>query len=387
MDTHRHQRGAGLLAACLLSCGAFLLGIWAAWPPVAQGMAVWRDPVPRGLVLAVGAACAVTALAWRRMRLELLLAAAAASGTFAIALCLVAWPQRETSVAAPVPTDIPVEYTVVNTGPDRETVSSSYRDQRNGFRFTPGSQWRDKCGEEFDITAVIDEEGWRRVPDVRPRVVLLGCSFTIGVGVADDQTYAAHLSRALDERYRVVNAAGAAWGTANAAVNCEDELAKPAPVAAVLYGFIAHHAVRNYLSESWHRTFGGGFPFFELNDGRLEYQGLRLHSDCHAPDDGRTVQKQTEITQALIQRMDEMCRDRGVRFFVVGLPEKILVANEVICEWLPATSVGFIDLRQAIGEQRDCFYPIDGHPNPKWHRQVGDALAASEQLKFLREPE
>ncbi len=62
--------------------------------------------------------------------------------------------------------------------------------------------------EVFDVTVSFNDRGFRitpQYPNARIGVVLLGCSFTEGVGVEDAQTYAYRLGELLGENYQVYN--------------------------------------------------------------------------------------------------------------------------------------------------------------------------------------
>lgn len=257
----------------------------------------------------------------------------------------------------------------------------------------PGSLGYHLRRGEFAVRYTFDDEGFRRVPPPatrqgdeaeapRPVVLVLGCSFTFGLGVADDATYAAQLQRAWPD-YRLVLRARPGWGTTQAVLALDDWLEKQPPPAAVAYGWIDHHSQRNWRRRSFHgqraQPLGGTpFPCFELRGGQLVYAGLLPPQRATAPDDGATVEQETRLSVALLGRLAERCRERGIPFWVWEL----VAPDSGPHPALAAAEAAGVEVFHLGGVSND-YFPRDRHPRPGWHRAMAAAIAADGRTQFL----
>jgi hypothetical protein len=83
-----------------------------------------------------------------------------------------------------------------------------------------------------------------------PEVAVIGCSFTYGWGVDDDQAYPALAARKRRE-LRFVNLASPGYGTYQALLALKQRYATRPPPRAVVYGLVDHHADRNVATARW----------------------------------------------------------------------------------------------------------------------------------------
>lgn len=237
---------------------------------------------------------------------------------------------------------------------------------------------------DYRVKYSFDEEGFRRTPTPsHPAgdVLMLGCSQTFGIGVNDEEPYPYLLATRYWPRLRVINRGFPGWGTPEAHLVLEDFLQGDAQLAAVCYGWIDHHLVRNWLRKSWHSAkipWGGRLPYFELEQGQLVYHGLTDPQQAQAPESDATGQHEEAVSVALLQDMDRLCRRRGIPFFVLALTTRYPTPNHVI-ERAKDAGVSVVDLRA----MREPFFAHDCHPVPAWHAEVARRLAADPRLAFL----
>jgi len=227
----------------------------------------------------------------------------------------------------------------------------------------------------FHVRYHIDGQGHRitRGGYDRPKVLFLGCSFTFGHGVEDEEAYPALLGEHFTP-YKMVNAAAPAWGTVQAYLKLEQQLALYDDVDLVVYGFINHHLQRNYLRKEWLDRIGLGRknPHLEVRDGKLEHLGLSDPEQDGIADDNLLAIKEKELTLALLAAMQAACETRQIPFLVVNLPED--GAADFKTEILSVVGPDrFLDLRSEM-DFPAIQLPIDGHPNAEGHRQIAKLL-------------
>ena len=278
-------------------------------------------------------------------------------------------------------------------------------DPELGWQLRPG-HWRYgpyvPGGELVEVTISNDrtrrtrpEEPAGRAPG-RPEVLLLGCSFTFGWGVSDDETYAWGV-QALRPDLDVENRGTGAYGTLQARLLLERVLASGDRPAQVVYGFIPEHAARNVGGETWMKTlamFTGQnivtVPYCELDrDGALH---------CHPPatyprwplrersaaitllQDGwydleahHRAASADEVTRRLVLELAERCRAAGVRFSLLLL--KVGPKRDAIVPFALAHGIEVIDCDRPMRPGDNV--RGDVHPNGRVHRAWAACLAPS----------
>jgi hypothetical protein len=229
----------------------------------------------------------------------------------------------------------------------------------------------------------------------RPQVLLVGCSFTFGWGVSDDETWAWGL-QALRPDLDVRNRGTAAYGTFQALLLLERLLASGERPAHVIYGFIPDHGVRNVAAPGWMKALGMftgqnivEFPYCELDrDGRLvrhppesypvwplrEWSAtMTFLQDSWFDFEGRTrAAGADEVTRRLIAEMDDRCRKAGIPFSLLLLrvgPSR----RDAFVPFARTHGIDLIDCDRALG--RGDFVPGDLHPNARVHRTWAACVA------------
>ncbi len=221
-------------------------------------------------------------------------------------------------------------------------------------------------------------------------VLCLGCSFTFGAGVADQETYPAVLADRYWTTLKVHNAGTNGWGTAQALLLAEDYFAShPAP-AMVLYGWMTKHLERNARRKQWleflFRYGGRKNPSFELANEKLVYRGL------HGPEDGLPDSPGLDATELdlsveMLVAIDRTCREHGSPFVVVLLPydsrdprynQQLDALTDQVATRARNAGLKCADVRSCTaGLTRDLLYfAHDPHPKPRWHELVAQAIAA-----------
>lgn len=260
-----------------------------------------------------------------------------------------------------------------------------------GWSHRPSSTLRHAGLPEFDVLYNIDSNGSRLVPGARsgPEMLVLGGSFTFGYGVADHDAFPALLQKFFPET-RVVNLGCMAWGTVHAWINLNRALDQTVKPMMVIYGFIDHHRHRNWLRRSWLETLREKNDFLnprvEIVDEQIVWQELADPEEDGLQDSAALDEAENEITARLLDDMALRCRNAGVRFLVVYLPDgsDFSLRHPLRSTFDRLAEEGsFTDLRPVIDHADASF--ADNHLSPKGHRMVSLQLqeAISSRLRSL----
>jgi hypothetical protein len=273
--------------------------------------------------------------------------------------------------------------------------------------------WRNKIGSVVwpgqgedggkDIRMTFWSNGLRATapaPDLdRPHVVVIGCSYTQGWAVTDQETYPWHLQAEFPS-HAFLNYGTAGYGTYQSLLALERYFAAghDSP-AVVIYGFIDYHEERNVAPANWLKALATAsragtlsIPFVSIGaDGTLERHRLdranswplRSHLASVAAVEDRVLEFRTrgrfeqrrEVTDRLILELQRVTRDHGSRLLVAILESR----DE------PKAHVTAFTAREGI-ESVDCTVPnqellqVPGYSHPDrrinahWARCIGDRL-------------
>lgn len=236
-------------------------------------------------------------------------------------------------------------------------------------RSATGVQWSKR---EFIATYHMTPDGHRRTPAPKSSqgdVLCLGCSFTFGAGVEDDEAYPALLASKHWPTHHVYNCGVNGTGVGTALLLMEHWLkSRPAPAAA-LYGWIPNHSVRNQLRGSFHQGLGRWFPAFDVQDGQLVRLGPMPHDDAALPDSHALTRKEYELTLVLFEELRGLCQKHDVPLYVLSLETPNYVMRR-----LAERGFQVIDVSPA-GAEPGSYFPKDRHPTAAWHERAARLIA------------
>jgi hypothetical protein len=236
-----------------------------------------------------------------------------------------------------------------------------------------------------------------------PAVVLVGCSFTQGVGISDAETYAWKLQQRYPS-WRVRNFAAGAYGTYQALGTLERVFSEPDPPRKVFYGFIEPHEMRNIAHPVWLRILSlcsrrgmVATPYCTLaDDGTLTRHApesywlwpfqRRLATIAFLQDRyaafatrHRTAQGR-RVTELLLLEMNALAERHGAELYVVMFYSSA-AGREHYKAFLAQHAVRFIDC--ALPITPDMAVPGDGHPNgalnSAWVECIASAIETTDR--------
>ena len=242
------------------------------------------------------------------------------------------------------------------------------------------------------LRATAPQRGHRAV-----ELPLLGCSYTQGWAVTDEETYAWHLQTMLPD-VTMLNYGTAGYGTYQSLLALEGHFARatrPAPL--VVYGLIPAHEVRNVAPASWLRALtavshGGplAVPFATLNDaGAVERHGPQSYP--HWPLDRRLAsidllefgwtslamrgrrEQARPVLEALLLEMHDRARTHGADLVVVILDGSPEWSSHYV-EFLSAHGIATVECAHPGIQQEQV--PFYGHPNRRVHAYIALCLAS-----------
>lgn len=232
-------------------------------------------------------------------------------------------------------------------------------------------------------------------PDARDTLLLVGCSFTQGWAVSDEETFAWRLQQRFPD-LKVVNGGVGAYGTYQALMVMERFLAAHDPPRTIVYGLMEEHEPRNVAAVGWLLLLSSAskngvvsVPYCTLDpSGRLLRHApaaypnwpLAQHSALVAALErryaelvaGGRVPQQRAVTEQLLLEMQRVAEQHGSRFGVVLLHASP-AAKEHYAGFLQRHGIDFVD----------CAFPIDAatrvrgdaHPNGLMHGRYADCIA------------
>jgi len=294
--------------------------------------------------------------------------------------------------------------------------SRAVEDRVLGHRYRPGARAIHRTPEftaEYIIGADGRREGTRCCDSLGVRILVLGDSFAFGAGVASGEVWTVVMARALAARgvsADVVNAGVEAYDTRSEA-HLLFELAPIIAPDVVVLSFLANDVYTNRpLSEAPPRSSdeqrGEGFALHSVAWAkRLAMQNDLLYSllflvtprkEYYAVPVTERVTAQLGVTRELIGSMEWYCRERGIEFAVVSIPQQFGVlagAHEYRFRGVDPTSIdanlaglarerGFpwIEMLPSLADAYtttgvDMYYRVDGHLTAAGNRVVGESAA------------
>jgi hypothetical protein len=231
-------------------------------------------------------------------------------------------------------------------------------------------------------------------------VVMLGCSFTYGFGVNDDQPFTSLLQQQFPE-VSFQNAGVIGYGTVQSLLQLK-ELVKNQHPKVVILDISSFHFMRNTLSPQYRSNLKIGYGRSshrvdnQMSKARFPYKSSCADTIQYAPwkniyqswpgrewlatinwfqtlyDLSREeVGRQIEVTACLIREMESICRANAIRFGVACLdssPETNALKERLLPQ------MPWVDVNFDFSNQQWINHPYDTHPNPTGHQYIATSI-------------
>lgn len=235
--------------------------------------------------------------------------------------------------------------------------------------------------------------------DNKPKIAFLGCSFTYGYGVNNEETFVAQLQKD-NPSYGYDNCGVVGYGTVQSLLELPSIL-NDTSVKLVLLNFSSYHFMRNVLSEQYRRNLKTGYANSNTTTNKLMQEARFPYlTDCSKPiefvkweelhDDwyGRNwmasinwIQTLTEnyidrnkdelaITVCLIKRMIDRCKDANVKFGIVCLDQTS--ATDLLHQELG--QINWVDIGFDFEDPSVTLLPFDSHPSANGHLEIAKKI-------------
>lgn len=275
-------------------------------------------------------------------------------------------------------------------------------DNTLGIKLNEGS-YHFTLNKAVNFTATHQENGQRFIPGAdlkrKDNVVFLGCSYTYGYGVNDDESYPA-ITQAQHPEWNVENTAVVGYGTAQHLLQLRNRLEEESP-SCVILGLSSVHFIRTVLSEKYRanlhigyrrsssdvddRMNGARFPFFDDCSGKAKYAPWQnLYSEIPGRYWSASINfmqgiiernRETDcdpiaVTACIVQEMNDLCASKNIPFGVICLDtSKETKALEKRLDDVSWKNIGF-----SFKKKKDTHLPHDSHPNAAGHQKIAGSV-------------
>jgi hypothetical protein len=234
----------------------------------------------------------------------------------------------------------------------------------------------------------------------RPEIWVMGCSYTHGWSLNDEDSYPWQL-QALLPGYEVANFGVNGYGTLHSMIQFKEALKEQRPKPAVVVAaYAAFHDERNTFIRSRRKAV---VPYNQLGllqqpyarlgaDGQVQYFlapveyaefPLMRHSafihffeEKYNLIEERRVRSQA-VTRAIVKEFAELCRTNGVQFVVAGITRDATP----LLDYCREQKIPCVDMAVKLSEEGMRNLPYDDHPSARANKEFAAKLGA-----FLTNP-
>jgi hypothetical protein len=289
--------------------------------------------------------------------------------------------------------------------PSSQPVTFMEPDGLRGWVHVPGQHEYVLRNNVDTMHFLIDEHGeriTRKNPSEKGKeeILLIGCSFTMGMGLDDDQTFAWKLQQEFP-KVSIRNLGVGAYGTYQSLLVLKDQLLETKKPRAVVYGLIDHHLLRNIAEADWLHSLDVTrqgtqvdiqLPYVHIGDNNELVRGepirlvriplARQLALCFMTQRvinnflGRQrVEQADRVLKLLLIDMQKLCEQDGVSFYVNLLYYREPLRSELI-SFLDQNNIAYINSHVPLNAQNT--FQDDGHPkeevNEEWAQRIRQRL-------------
>lgn len=286
----------------------------------------------------------------------------------------------------------------IRTEPENAFIGHS----KLGIQLNPG-QYDITLNDSVRFTATHGPGNYRVIPgntySENPDVLMLGCSFTYGYGVNDDENFVALLQKEFPD-FSFRNAGVIGYGTVQSLMQLKEAL-KNDSLKAVILNFSSFHLMRNGLSQTYRSNLRIGyqrasveakplmqearFPYITFCDLEIKHQPWEtMYTNWYGREwsaivnwaqliDDRKRDDEIDvvmITMCIIHEIVRLCKYRGIAFGLVCLdttPETEELYRALL--EIPWINAGFDFTNETLTN-----LPYDSHPSVEGHQYLAQKM-------------
>ncbi|MEW6302568.1 MAG: SGNH/GDSL hydrolase family protein [Verrucomicrobiota bacterium] len=232
----------------------------------------------------------------------------------------------------------------------------------------------------------------------KPAIWIMGCSFTHGWTLNDEDSYPWLLQTAMTE-YEIGNFGVNGYGTLHSLLQFQEHLKTDPKAAIVVLAYSPFHDERSAMVRNWRKAVAPynrlglvSQPFARLDSQSqlkidlrpVEYREwplMRLSAFVHFLEqrwnqlDDRAARTHA-VSEALVKRFAQLCREQNIQFVLAGITRD---AGPML-EFCEREKILHTDIAVNLNEEGSRNLPYDDHPSAKSHRAYAQKLEA-----FLRD--
>ena len=240
-------------------------------------------------------------------------------------------------------------------------------------------------------------------PRQKEEIWILGCDFTHGWGLNDQETYPWLLQERFPE-YEIVNFGVGGYGTIHSLIQFREALEVKTPKLVVL-AYASFHDKRNTfirtrrkqiiitkklgpVSQPYARLDGQGrLQYLYADDEYREFPLMRYSALVHFIEELYNWYevgwyRSHAVSEALVAEMAELAKKRGVQFMVAGINERPETFE--MLDFAQSHGISNVNISVPLDVKENTLEPIDGHPSPIANKNYADKLEAFLRAELLK---
>lgn len=255
-----------------------------------------------------------------------------------------------------------------------------------------------KGGYSFELTHLTNglraTRPLNQTPAGDKSIWIMGCSFTHGWSLNDNQTYPWLVQDALTN-YDVLNFGVNGYGTVQALFQFREYLKSLKKPAIVVLTYAYFHDERNTFLRSWRKaivpynklgTISPPYARFDKNGNIAFYTNPAIYNEfpfqrysalIHFIEqkynelEDRKV-KSHQVTKAVIEIFANECKQKGIEFVLASITRGNINAD--VLEFCKKRGIKAVDISVSLSDPKNRNLPYDDHPGVLAHRQYAEKL-------------
>ncbi|MBS9773639.1 MAG: hypothetical protein KGV59_00560 [Tenacibaculum sp.] len=264
--------------------------------------------------------------------------------------------------------------------------------------------------KEFHFTTTHNKEGNRVTSyhpekyEGKPEIWMLGCSFTHGWSINDDETLAWQLQSNFED-YKVENWGVEGYGTLQFLLKLERALKQGRKPEILIVNHINFHFERNTFTFSrrlgvstWNRLGELNQPYVELTDkgdllikhSEVEYEpwffskfsalSFYVQKKYEWYLDKQMRLKHPQITRMILDRIVTLCKENNIKLLMVNIHQN----KNFLESYCFKNNISFVDISVNLNQEGYTNEPYDGHPSAKANKVYWNKLETYLGNRFLK---